>query len=495
MTLSRLVLSSAAFAVVMAPLFYVQEAHAACASNDPQCSFGRAPDLQADYTQDLNQPAVGFQWAQNFGASMGVSIGAGLYMTKKDDEPMFSVDMSAGEGPPVEAYWTDTKQITLKFLDTTAKNAKLRSRYGLKAQIQFHAEALGNNYDKSWDVTQLLTSLGRSDFDFDAQQTLEFAPWAFAAPVSVGVAAGSIDTTNLFDVPLSSIGMPTNWVSGAFGVFISTEGTSVQYQTLGAKFDGVASVPGQDYVLPTKAEYGDALSVRLAVQGGITVQGSLYAKPYIELSSIGNCNSSNTCGYPGWPIRFSANSLSIHEEFRIPAEERASLPLEFQETTVTIPIPNVKAEKTALSMSGRSGKVTISNTGTKVARLKLSVDNTAFQITGGPEQEIAAGGTLDLAISYGANDQGTGQLIVITNDPDTPQLTINLGANGASVREPNQDDPDPNNSNGGRGGGGIAADEDDESGCGCHTAGSTGSQAGMALLIAGVAIVLRRRRR
>ncbi len=478
---------------------------APCATTDPLCSSGPATGLSGSRVDGPEDAVVGFDWSQSFGGNFEVGIGAGLKLVPKDPDAFFSVDMGGGDKPPqIQAAWGPDKIIKLSFLDSAAANASFTARYGLAVQVRLHGKALGANFDKTWDVTDKLTGLGNTDFKFDASNSIPFKPWGTATPVEMVVAGGSVDTTSLFQVTLEDIGIDQSCgaykcATGKLGMYISTEGTVFRYRTVAAKLNGTSVDASKDMPLPTQPEYGDELAVKAILTGGVTIDGDLFAKPYIQLTSLygyGPGGTRNNNGGIGWPLSYAADTLSIHQEFVLPLDATKSISFDYPETTILIPIPNVKLAKEALTMSGKSGRLGIRNTGKKAARVSFQTTSAGFSVPGG-DQEIDPGGSYDLQISYSGAEAATGEVTILSNDPDSPVMVLKVGANGAPVG-----DPDGNNGDGrpqgGKGAPGLG-DTADESGCGCTTVGGAGQTTGFAALLgsalAAMAVLRRKSRR
>lgn len=467
------------------------DAQAACATTDPQCSFGPATGLKGERLEGPADPVVGFAWHRDFGGgAFEVGIDAALRLVPKDDDPFFSVDMSSGERPPqVQASWGNDKIVKLSFLDSANADATFAARYGLAVQVRLLGKALGATVDKTWDVTDKLTGLGNEDFNFEASKSTTFRPWGTAAaPAEMVVAGGSIDTTRLFQISLADVGLDISCpggftcATGDLGMYISTEGTIFRYRTVGAKLNGASVDATQEMPLAIQPEYGDELTVRAILTGGVNIDGDLYAKPYIRLTSLygyGPGGSRNDDGGIGWPLEYAADTLSIHEEFILPVDPAQSVTFDYPETTILIPIPNVKLQKEALSMSGKSGRISIANTGKKTARVSFATESDGFSVPGGA-QDIEPGGSYELQVVYTNSDAATGEVTITTNDPDSPVMVLRVGANGASVGDPDEDLDDGSSS--GRGADGIG-DNAEEGGCGCTTTGGAGQTAGFAAVL------------
>lgn len=178
----------------------------------------------------------------------------------------------------------------------------------------------------------------------------------------------------------------------------------------------------------------------------------------------------------------------------LPTDPSKSITFDYPETTIKIPIPNVKLQKTALTMSGKSGRLMINNTGKKAARLAFETTSAGFTVQGG-EQEIEPSGSFELQVVYTGTDAATGEVTVKSNDPDSPVLTFKVGANGAPVGDPDLDDDGA--SSGGKGAAGLG-DTVEEGGCGCRATGGAGETAGYGALLGSLvaaAAFLRRRAR
>jgi MYXO-CTERM domain-containing protein len=123
------------------------------------------------------------------------------------------------------------------------------------------------------------------------------------------------------------------------------------------------------------------------------------------------------------------------------------------------------------------------------ATMNFKSSDPQFQVPGG-SITVAPKSKYDMQIKFAADKAGAAQsdITVLSNDPDSPEQTFKIGANGADVGGSEDGD-----SKDGLPGSAPAAD----SGCGCKTAGtttSTGGWAGIGLLGLGLAVAARRRR-
>jgi len=132
--------------------------------------------------------------------------------------------------------------------------------------------------------------------------------------------------------------------------------------------------------------------------------------------------------------------------------------------------------------------VVVENSGEMAAVMTFKSDNPFVEVPG-DSITIAPKSKYELQLKAAPQTAGAfvAEITVASNDPDSPNQTFKIGANGADVGgdSGSKDDSLP--------GTGAAAD----SGCGCKTAGtttSTGGWAGIGLLALGITVAARRRR-
>jgi MYXO-CTERM domain-containing protein len=128
--------------------------------------------------------------------------------------------------------------------------------------------------------------------------------------------------------------------------------------------------------------------------------------------------------------------------------------------------------------------IEIENSGEQEATMTFQTSNPEFSVPAGIVT-VPPKSTYELTVEFRPSSAGPAiaDIKVVSSDPDSPEQVFKIGANGADVGAPPEDDD-----------GGPNAD----SGCGCKTAGTSStipSWAGMGLLALGATVLVRRRAR
>jgi MYXO-CTERM domain-containing protein len=128
------------------------------------------------------------------------------------------------------------------------------------------------------------------------------------------------------------------------------------------------------------------------------------------------------------------------------------------------------------------------------AEMEFKSENAAFQVPSG-KVVVPAKSSFELKITFipGATGPASGDVIVTSNDPDSPEQKISITANGVAGNTASTGDSSEEDGTGGEktSSAGPAAD----SGCGCKTTGNSPSGMGGSALVFGLALLAIRRRK
>lgn len=394
----------------------------------------------------------------------------------KDGGPLFTVDMP--KGAVIEASWSNDKKIVLKAANGSQTDGTIKVRHTLVPSMLLRISAFGQSIDLDFDGSKYLNKLPGSRFNFDSRATQPFSPWGFTQ-VDTKLNAPDLDNSVLFSEPLSvfdNILDPTKF-AGTFGIRATTKPT-FSYKTTKVMLSGsqapITSLAGESVV---DAIDGDFMEVMATVEGEMKVVGAVEFQPYLSITkAFGSSFGTN--------LAFTA----FKKDYTVAPQKVA-----FQSALVHIALPNVHAPKEGIDLGavkagGSATKtVTIENSGELTATMTLKSSDPQFEVPGGAVT-IAPKSKSEVQIKFAPNNAGSAlaDITVMSNDPDSPEQTFKIGANGADVGGRGGDDADLPSSS-------PSAD----SGCGCKTAGtttSTGGWAGIGLLALGITVAARRRR-
>jgi MYXO-CTERM domain-containing protein len=394
----------------------------------------------------------------------------------KGGGPLYSIDMP--KGAVVEASWAGDKKIVLKAANGSQTDGTVKVRHTLTPSLQLKVSAFGLNATFAFDADKIVNKLPGARFAYDSKATQQFAPWGFTV-VPTKLNAPDLANSVLFAEPFSKFSAiidPANW-EGEIGIRASTKPT-FEYKTtkvmLAGSPDPIVAGTGQTVV---DAEDGDFMEIMAQVEGEMKVSGSMAIQPFVSMTKAFGKSFTTSIGIDAYA-----------KDYTVPTAKVA-----YQSTLVHIPLPNVHAPTEGIDLgdvkSGGSASktVTITNSGEKAAVMTFKSSDSAFSVPGG-SITVEPKGSYELQVKYKSEGSGpaASDITVVSNDPDSPEQTFKIGANGADVGSTKGTDgadlPD-----------GPAAD----SGCGCKTAGtttSTGGWAGIGLLGLGALVLVRRRR-
>ena len=181
----------------------------------------------------------------------------------------------------------------------------------------------------------------------------------------------------------------------------------------------------------------------------------------------------------------------------------APIPVSFENTEIHVPLPNVKVSSASVNMgtlkAGQVSKqtVTIDSTGEMGGRLKFESSDPRFAV---PVGEVLVGSkskhALEVVFAPTNDGPASATITVRSNDPDSPEQTFRVAANGASLHPAGEGDDERGGGKSKRTGGVKELEPPpSEEGCACATVGAGSFSAYAALAIGlGLAAIVRRRR-
>mgnify|MGYP001475721132 CR=1 FL=1 len=385
--------------------------------------------------------------------------------------PLATVEMPAGA--VVEATWPEKGFLTLRPISREGAIARMNVEYTLAPTVD--AEILG--IQLNLPAADLVNQLPGAAFDYRSQGESPFAPWGFGG-VIVQPAGPPLRSSTLFSVGFDKVGISAGAFEGALAIQ-ATATPSFVYRTKEIRLDsGVVATEGGSAKIPVRDE--DALDLNALVVGSVSVTGDVEIRPVLRIDTI--------AGRP----TFGLLELDFDGVSR-PIVETEPQPVVFQSSTIHVPLPNVKVPTTPVGLgnvgSGQKAekKISIANTGELGGVVTFDSSNPEFVVPGGPIS-IAPKGKYDLKVVFKPKSDAPASttITVKSNDPDSPEQTIRIAANGAVLGD---EDGDPTSADG---------DEQQASdGCACDLASAPRRSplggAAFAVLL-GLALAGRRRR-
>lgn len=397
----------------------------------------------------------------------------------KGDPTLLTVDMA--KGAMVEASWTEKGFIDLKPVAAADAVGTADVHFTLAPSLE--ASIYGINV--AYNATQLVNMLPGASFGFDSQKTGPLAPWGFAGAF-VQTPGPALDRSTIFGLPFSTLGVGSGVAEGTLNIQATTSPT-FKYTTKEVRLDGVG-VTAADGVAKVPVVDADFMEVSAIVNGELVVSGDLDIRPVVKVDSV--------AGYP----TFGLVKLSFSAVKK--AYVTAPTTVAFPASTLRIPLPNVKVPSAAVGLGnvkagGRATKkITIYSTGELGAQLEFSSSDPSFTVPSG-KVNVPSKGNYELEVGFTPKVDGpaSATITVKSNDPDSPEQTFEIGANGADLEDDEEETGGKKGQAPGEGVPELAPIESD--GCSfaparAHHAAS-GAAAALGLGLA-VALVSRRRR-
>ena len=392
-------------------------------------------------------------------------------------DSLFSVDMP--KGAMVQASWSEKGYVEVRAVTQPDVKGTMAVHYTLRPSLEASIYGIGVNYD----ATQLVNKIPGAAFHYDAKAQTPILPWGFT-PTALAVPAPALDQSTIFSIPFSQIGVSSSIVEGTLSIQAAAKPT-FNYVTKNVRLDS-GTITGADGTAKIAIGDEDFLDLSASVAGELTLGGTLDIRPTIGIDSV---DGFPTFGYPKYG--FSVVSK--------PIGDGKPMAVNFGHAQIHIPLPNVKVPSAAVAMgtvkAGQQAEqtITIDSTGELGGRLHFTSSDPQFVV---PSGEVQVGSKSKYALKVvfkPTSDSGAVATITVkSNDPDSPEQTFMVGANGASVGGDSKD----SKSDGPQSGGVDHLDAPpDESGCSFAPAGSSGSKSGLAGLALGLGLVVAARRR
>jgi hypothetical protein len=472
----RSVVASASIAAVL--LGSTVRAEAACSEGAGNCAVGTmSGSLKAEIKDRL-----GTEIDSGWMSSGQIKVRTRFTIDPAAGDPtLVTVDMA--KGAMVEATWTEKGFIDMKPIVASDAAGTADVHFTLAPSLE--ASIYGINV--AYNATQLVNMLPGASFGFDAQKTEPLKPWGFEG-AAVKTAGPSLDRSTIFGLPFSTLGIGAGTAEGTLNIQATTSPT-FKYTTKEVRLDGIG-VTTADGVAKVPAMDADFMEVVAIVNGDLVVSGDLDIRPVVKVDSV--------AGYPTFGLlKFSFSA--VKKAYVTPAQN-----ITFPAQTVRIPLPNVKVPTAPVALGevkagGRATqKITIDNTGELGGQLEFSSSDPRFKVPTG-KTNVASKGKYELEVAFTPDADGpaSSTITVKSNDPDSPEQTFKVGANGADI---GGDGDGEGSSTGGRKGqrpgegAGLAPIENE--GCSAAPARSHRGQSGAAIALGlAIALVSRRRRK
>lgn len=391
-----------------------------------------------------------------------------------DGGPLYTIDMP--KGAQVLASWGTDKKILIKAQNGSATDGLVNVHHTLTPKVDFKFSGFGLNATFTYNATDLVNKIPGSRFAYDSKASQHFAPWGFAgADTKV---APDLTNSVLFSMDMNVLpDFVSNNITGSFGVEATTEPTFT-YKTTKIALSGVATpiTPGATEITIPAVD-GDYMELMTAVEGEMTVKGSLNVRPFVHIDTILDQYNINA--------DFGIDAMKF--DYTVPAQK-----VNYQTVVVHIPMPNVRVPSGGVDIgsvqagSSKSKTITIENTGEKEALMKFKSSDPQFSVPG-DTITVPAKSKYDLKVTFSpdGSNAASADITVMSSDADSPEQTFKVGANGADVGDKASNDED------------SPSKPSSDSGCGCKTAGTTSSipsWAGLGLAGLGAVVLFRRRR-
>jgi hypothetical protein len=449
---------------------------AGCDAASLTCSVGTAPLKAAVKNQFPTQIDSGLM-------DKGlIKIRTRFTIDPIDGDPLLAIDMP--KGALVEASWSEKGFVVVKPVTSPDKTAmgSMKVHYTLTPSLEASIYGIGVNYDAS----QLINKVPGAKFNYDATAATSILPWGFQA-AALKVPAPALDQSTIFAIPFSNLGVDSSIVEGTLSIQAAANPTFT-YVTKSVRLDS-GTVTTADGSAKLVIGDEDFLDLNASVDGELSLGGTLDIRPIIKVDSVD--------GYPTFGlVKYGFNAVSK------PIGGGAPMPVSFGTTQIHIPLPNLKVPSATVAMgtikAGQQAEqiVTIDSTGELGGKLTFESSDPQFTVPAG-EARVGAKSKLPLKVVFKATSDGSASatITVRSNDPDSPEQTFRVAANGASLDPKGED-----GTNDPRSGGVSSLDPVPSDNAGCSTApvgsaSTSSSTAGLAGLLVGLGLVLGARRR
>lgn len=451
------------------------QAHAATSCNPDTltCVTGTADGLKGQIKQKL-ATEIDSGWMEKG----PIKVRTRFTIDPVGSDPLAAVSME--KGALVEASWPEKGYVSLKPLTGDGASGAMNVHFTLTPSLDANIYGIGVSYDAS----SLVNMIPGASFHYDSTgSTTSLLPWGFAG-ADAKANAPNLDQSTIFSIGFDKLGIDSGVAEGTLAIQASAKPT-FHYTTKSVRFDS-ETVTTADGVAKLPVGDADSLDITAYVSGEVALLGSLDVKPVVQIDSVD--------GYPTFGLtKFSFSAVS-----KDLAENAKPTSIAFDKAVIHVPLPNVKVPSTPLDMgSAQPGQsttksVSIDSTGELDALLTITSSDPQFVVPSG-QVRVKAKSKYDLAIAFKpSGGPASADITVRSNDPDAPEQTFHVAANGASL---NPDDPSSDASGEHKQGHDTIDPPSENSGCSASSS-SRGTTPGLASLlgILGVAFLARRRR-
>jgi len=410
----------------------------------------------------------------------GIQVRANIALTAvAATDDLFTA--SLGQSATVEAFWPNSTRLELRTSSSGSFDSTLTVKHALTPQVELYLDVGPIEQGWTFPPTKLLQLLPGSKFNYSATGTAQFNGWAFDK-ANVIVPAPPLQDSQLFSVQLEKLSDVIGKITNGTLSLHAQASPTVSYRTTKVVVNGVEVRNDSITQMAFPPGNFDALDLPATIEGELTASGDIDVLPAATLSNLGDMNFN-----PPMTITFS--SVKIRKHFESETKKYV-----FENKTIHIPLPNIG--KFLHETDG--GYVAVGTEGT-VNALATNTGESTLVITkiesSDPEHFVVANQSIEIApksnralnVKFRPDGLGAKEATITlhTNDPDTPELTFQVKANGTPGLDKDGKSP-----------GEVEGVSED--GCGCRTAGSSSSSNNYAAALGGLALafgaIARRRR-
>jgi len=389
-----------------------------CTRDAARCTTGTA-SLKAAITTPI-PTSIDSGWMEKG----PIKVRARFSIDPKGTDPLVQIDMP--RGAVVEASWDEPGYVTVRPVSGEGATGTINVRYTLTPSLE--AGLYGVNI--AYDATQLVNKIPGARFNYDSKGSGTLVPWGFAGG-EVATPKPALETSTVFSIPFSQLGVGTNIAEGTLSLQAAANPT-FKFVTKQVRFDA-ETVTSEGASVKVPVGDNDAIDLVASIGGEISLAGNLDIRPVVKVDSV---KGFSTFGF----VKFGFNAVSRPIAV-------APTTVAFEAQTIHIGLPNVKAPPRPVALgavkAGGSAKktVAIENTGELEARFTVTSSDPQF-VVAGEEFRIAPKSTFDLPIAFKPSSDGptSAKITVKSNDPDSPEQTFLIGANGADIGADADDD-------------------------------------------------------
>lgn len=384
----------------------------------------------------------------------------------------------------VKASWEDPKFLMLSVDSLPVQDSTIAISHTLIPQAELFVDIGIFEQGYVFTADRLMNKAPGAKYDYVATGTGSFTGWAFDG-TQITVAAPPLQNSQLFSVDFSKMSDVFEKITTGSVALHARTAPTYTFKTTKVTVGGRDMSRTSLAQLPFPEGNLDFIELPATIEAELSAKGEIEVMPSATLSRLGDMNFN-----PPTTITFS--SVKVTKAYDAPAQKYV-----FADKTIRIPLPNVRRPLEGLDGEASIGSrgtlpALMENTGEATAEVRLKSSDPRFVVPNGP---VAIGpkstGALNIGFEPTDEEVVTATITATTNDPDTPELTFTVRAQGVNgpVGGPKAGQPGA-----GPDGEGVA-----DSGCGCKTAGTTstanGAYGAFGLVALGFAAALRRSRR